>query len=385
MANGHKATGAPIKIGAIVTSQPGIDFTDETKMAAAFFACVNNNGGIHGRPVQYIVQTEQTNPAQDESLARQLVDGDKVDAMVGDFSLIDCTVNHGYYESKGLYVIDAGATAECFTTPNSAAVNMGPRYSSDGAAQYLIGLGIKKLVFETPNVPGSGYITAGPAALAKAAGMPSESVLEHSPIQDANSVALQLVDAAGAGGGVVINDPPPEALKILLAAQRLGLESRVKWGCSTPCNTDFLAQALGPAWNGKLFVNAELNLADAQGSDSALYRQVRQQYGSGISLGSFSQMGFLLAKIATDRMLTIKGPITRASVNSALLDTRDYRTDLLCKPWNYLQAPLHIPNNADRTVTPQNGKMVQQQGCFPTSTADPDIAHVRQIERQQGL
>ena len=83
------------------------------------------------------------------------------------------------------------------------------------------------------------------------------------PINDANSVALDLVNKAGSNGWVVLNFTPPEALVILQAAQKLGLEDRVKgWGCSTPCDTDFLASALGPKWNHKLFVNAELSPAD---------------------------------------------------------------------------------------------------------------------------
>ena len=49
------------------------------------------------------------------------------------------------------------------------------------------------------------------------------------PIQDANSVALKAVQAAGDGGGVVLNFTPPEALKILQAAQQQGLQDRVKW------------------------------------------------------------------------------------------------------------------------------------------------------------
>ena len=62
---------------------------------------------------------------------------------------------------------------------------------------------------------------------------------------------------------MILNFTPPQALVILQAAQKLGLENRVKlWGCSTPCNTDFLAQSLGAKWNGKLFVNAELTPPD---------------------------------------------------------------------------------------------------------------------------
>ena len=50
--------------------------------------------------------------------------------IVGNTSIIECAVNHSTTSSKGIYVIDAGIAPECYSTPNSAAVNMGPRYSS---------------------------------------------------------------------------------------------------------------------------------------------------------------------------------------------------------------------------------------------------------------
>jgi branched-chain amino acid transport system substrate-binding protein len=184
---------------------------------------------------------------------------------------------------------------------------------------------------------------------------------------------------------VVLNFTPPEALKILQAAQQQGLAERVKWGCSTPCNTDFLAEALGSEWNEQLFVNAELNVVDHDGPDTALYNEVREQYGPDIPLGSFSQMGFLLAKIAVDQMLTIEGEVTKESVNEAILATEGYETDILCKPWYYGEAPMHIPNNTDWTTTPKDGKMVIQEECFEISADDPHIAQVREIEKEQGI
>jgi len=385
LGNGEKATGEPIKIGAIVTKQPGTDFTDGPKMSQAFFECVNDNGGINGRPIEYIIEEEQTDPGQVASLAKKLVETDKVMGLFGGFSLIDCAVNHEYYEQHGYYVTNAGIAPECWSTPNSAPINMGPRYSSDGATQALIKQGVKKLVFVQSNVPGTEYIEAGPTSIAKAAGVPITSLAENVPIQDANSVALKLVQAAGDGGGVVLNFTPPEALKILQAAEQQGLAERVKWGCSTPCNTDFLAEALGSSWDGQLFVNAELNVVDAEGPDTALYNQVREEYGPDIPLGSFSQMGFLLAKIAVDQMLKIDGEITKESVNQAILDTKGYETDILCKPWYYGEAPMHIPNNTDWTTTPQEGRMVIQEDCFEISADDPDIARVREIEQEQGI
>jgi branched-chain amino acid transport system substrate-binding protein len=164
LGNGKKATGTPIRLGAIATKQPGTDFTDIPNMAAAYFKCVNANGGIYNHPIQYFIETEQTDPAQLAALARKLVQTDKVVGLVGNTSIIDCSINHKYYEQKGLYVIASGIAPECYGRgdTNISSVNMGPRYSSDGATQYAIRAGVNKIVFDQSNVPSTGYIAAGP-------------------------------------------------------------------------------------------------------------------------------------------------------------------------------------------------------------------------------
>ena len=384
LGNGQKASGTPIKLGGIATKQPGTDFTDIPNSAKAYFDCVNDNGGINGRPIDYTLETEQTDPGQVASLARKLIQSEKVLGIVGNTSIIECAVNHKYYEQQGYFIIGSGIAPECYSTPNSAAVNMGPRYSVDGATQYLIRQKVKKLVLDQSNVPGTGYIAGGFLLIAKDAGVPTQTLKDNVPIQDANSIALKLVQAAGSGGGVVLNFTPPEALKILQAAQRLGLQDRVKWACSTPCNTDFLADALGSKWDDKLGVNAELNLTTAKGADSQLYRNVLKQYAPKVPLGSFSQMGFVEARIATEALLKVKGDFTAETVNAAFKGVKDFKTDILCKPWYYGNAPLHIPNNTDRTTTPKGGVMVEKESCFPISDVDPAIAQVRKIEASGG-
>ena len=262
---------------------------------------------------------------------------------------------------------------------------MGPRYSSDGATQALIRQDVDKIVLVQSNVPGTDYIEEGPRLITEDAGLEFEGLKENVPIQDANSVALKAVQAAGANGGVLLNFTPPEALKILQAAQRQGLQDRVKWACSTPCNTDFLADALGSAWDDKLGVNAELNLTDFDGPDSALYRDVMKKYAPKVPLGSFSQMGFVEAAIATKALLSVKGDFTAETVNQAFKDVKDFKTDILCKPWYYGDGPTHIPNNVDRTTTPKGGKMVQKEDCFPISDVDPGIKQVRDWEKANGV
>jgi branched-chain amino acid transport system substrate-binding protein len=378
---GVKATGTPIALGAIATNQPGTSFTDIPNMAKAYFDCVNANGGINGHPIKYYIETEQTNPAQVAADARQLVQSDHVVGVVGSTSIIECSVNSGYWQKMGFYVIDSGIAPECYATPNSAAVNMGPRYSSDGAVQYALSQGVSKVVFDQSNVPGTGYIAAGPAALAKDKNVPIVQLTENVPITDANSVAIKEVNDAGPNGAVILNFTPPEALIILQAAQKLGLENRVKmWGCSTPCNTDFLATSLGAKWNGKLFVNAELTPPDGTSTTAMnLYKAILKQYGSSVQggIGSFSQMGFTEAEIAVHALQSVQGAYTVQSVNAAFKAVKDFDTGMLCQAWTYGSYPLHIPNNSDYTVTPNDGKMTTAQGCTPISSVDPQIAQYR--------
>jgi branched-chain amino acid transport system substrate-binding protein len=383
---GVAATGTPINLGAIDTKQPGTDFSDIENMTAAYFACVNANGGINGHPIKYFPLTEQTNPSQIASLAKQLVTSDHVVGIVGNSSIIECSVDSAYWKSVGIDVLGAGIDPECWSTPNTASVNMGPRYSSDGAVQYVLANGATKIAFDQSNVPGTTYIADGPNALAKAKGVSIQDFTENVPITSANAIATKLVTAAGPSGAVVLNFTPPEALLILQAAQKLNLEDRVKyWACSTPCNTDFLASSLGPKWNDKLFVNAELTPLDGNNSSTAqLFDAILKQYGSNVSggVGSFSEMGFVIGETATHALEGVTGPYTIASVSAALKGVSDYNTGLLCQGFTYGTYPEHIPNNMDYTVTPSNGKFVQASsggGCTLISADDPQIAAYRAI------
>jgi len=380
---GVKATGTPITLGAINVKQPGTDFTDISNMAAAYFACVDANGGVNCHPIVLDALTDQTSPAQIAADAKQLVTTDHVLGIAGTSDIIECSVDYKYWQQQGYKVIAAGIAPECYSTSNYADVNMGPRYSSDGAAQYVISKGIKKIVFDQSNVPGTAYNVGGVADIAKDDHVSLTELTENVPITDADSVAIKEVDDAGPNGAVVLNFTPPEALVILQAAQKLGLEDHVKmWACSTPCNTDFLAKSLGPAWQGHFYVNAELLPVDGNTTPTVgLYKAILKQYGSAVSggIGSFSQMGFTIAEIATHALETIKGPYTKQSVNAAFEAVKGYNTNMLCQPWTYGPYSLHIANNEDWTVTPKNGQMVIAQGCTQISDDDPGIAQYRKV------
>jgi branched-chain amino acid transport system substrate-binding protein len=382
MGTGKKATGTPIKIGSITTKIPGIDFTPGSNAAKAFFACVNDNGGINGHPVELLVELDAPDPQKVTSLATKLAEDDKVDAFVAGFSLLDCTVNHAYYEKNDFHPIIAGVPNECFNTPNIAALNMGPLYSTMGAVRYLVDHGAKgTIVAVGAQQPGSQAANEGALAYAEQKGLKTIVDLETLPIADPASVAQAVVGKAGDGGGVVLNLSPPEAVKVLQAAAQQGVIDKVSWGSSTPLNDTSVPAALGKAWEGKIFINAELALLDSNGPDMQLYRAINKKYSPNNPLGSFGQMGFVAAKMFTDTVLKLpESQLNKKGINEAILNIKNYKTDILCKPWYFQKMKLHVPNNTDRTVTPKDGKMVEAEGCTDIPDANPDLKYVREFE-----
>ena len=70
---GKAATGAPISIGGIVGRTGPADFSSSGDAAAAYFKCVNENGGINGRPIEYTLEDDAWKPEQAAQAAAKLV------------------------------------------------------------------------------------------------------------------------------------------------------------------------------------------------------------------------------------------------------------------------------------------------------------------------
>ena len=383
LGNGKKATGAPIKLGGIDMLIPGVDFTTIGKTAAAYFKCVNDNGGINGRPITYKLYSEALDPNQEKALARKLIESDKVVGVVGNTSFAECGTNWRYYKSKGFVVIGAGVQAECYSTPSYAMVNSGPRYSNVGAAQALIAAGAKKLAIASPDTI-SAYADGGPALVAKKAGIPVKIYPTHLPVTDATSQLLQMYQFVGDGGGILLDFTPDTAPAFMKAAEQQGLVKKVLWGSSTPIANTLMSSQFSPSFDGRLWIDNEFSNVDPKvGPDSALMFAILKQYAPSIAPQAFAQMGFLVGKFTTQALLNTKGPITVKSYNRAVRNLRNVKTDILCKPWYVGNAlPYHIPNNTNIGATYRNGAVVRSDACFNIQAVDSEIAQTRVWEKK---
>ena len=208
------------------------------------------------------------------------------------------------------------------------------------------------------------------------------------PIADPAGLAQKLVQDAGDGGGVVLDFTGPTVVPLLQAIEQQGLIDKVIWASSTPPNDPSVAEALGPAWNGKFLINAEFNVLDSGKPDQNHMNEIREKYAlrrpdlelrpDGLPRRPRRHRRAARASRATS---------PRRASTQAFKSVKNFSSDLWCKPW-YFDSTVgkNVSNNTDITVAPQDGKMVQTEDCFEIAALPTNpLAEIRAKEEELGL
>jgi branched-chain amino acid transport system substrate-binding protein len=384
---GKKATGKPIPIGA-VTSMSGIgSFKEADEAAEAYFKCVNDNGGIHGRPITYHDEDDQSQLDVAAQAAKKLVGDEGVYVLIGSTSFIECIPNANYYIKENVLEIGLGIPPQCYQSKNIAEINAGPRQSGIGGADYARRkLGAKSLVCSIPKFPGSDYSCGGLEEWGKKYGVKVTSIYSDPVSPDYSSLVLQFL--AAHADAIMIYGTDDTGARILDAAEQQDAAAKMKWTAPTSFYTVRFPKAIDAKyWNDRLWINTELAPLDSKGKDNQNWVAVMDAYGGKSLRDSFSQAGYIAARIAVDAMLTIKNPndINRNTVTAAIQNMKPYETDILCQPWYWggPEATEHNANHVTRTVGLHDGNFKNLEGCV--NDADPGLASIEALEKKLGI
>ena len=117
---------------------------------------------------------------------------------------------------------------------------------------------------------------------------------------------------------------------------------------------------------------------DGPGPDNTLWSSVLDEFGNTDDpRDSFSQAGFLAARIFVDALLPLDpASIDRTTVTDALRGVSDYETDLICGNWYFGDGDRHQPNHAGRIVemTPGGIGFNTLKDCHEVE--DPELADI---------
>jgi branched-chain amino acid transport system substrate-binding protein len=383
---GKKASGEPIKIGAIVGQTGPDDFSSAAKAAKAYFACVNDNGGINGRPIEYLIEDDQWNPEIAGQVATKLVKDVKVVALVASGSFVEMGVNAKLYATEDVMSMTAAcAVSECFESRNIVSTNEGPLPSTVGAAQWAVTQkGAKNVVCIGINIPSVGPYSCGwMEKYMTSKKLTGSSILLDPGSADMNSAVLQAV-ASGADT-VLVNLPAGMAAGFLKSAQEQGLRDNFKWISSTPLYDRAIPGMLGDYWHGHITVNIELTPLDGTGPDAVNWRETLDKYGATTDKrDTFSQAGYLAAKFFVNAALKLDpAKIDRKSMTAAIRAIKGETSDLLCGPYYVGDADRHMPNHANMMAEVVKGGFKVVSPCTDVDSAY--LEPIRAIEKQLGI
>jgi branched-chain amino acid transport system substrate-binding protein len=382
--NGKPATGDPIPIGSINGITGPDDFSSSVRAADAYFKCVNANGGINGRPVKYLIVDDQWRPDVASQVAAKLVKDDKVVAMIGSNSIVECLANAPLYDRENVMVLDIGVVHECFTSKNIVPLNEGPRLSGVGMLRYAADhLGAKKVACVAWNLPGSvEWLCGGFAEWGEKHGVEVRNVIVDPSSSDYTSAMLQA--AALNPDTILLNFTKGGHIQSLAAAEEQDMGGKFHFVSLASGYVVGLPKTIGTYWDGRFWTQLEFTPLDGTGPDNRNWLEIMDTYGSKSDpRDTFSQGGYLAAKIATDAMLQLDpAKIDRANVSEALRHVHDFRSDMMCGPWYVGSGRRHNANHKGLVaVTSKGGGWAPQGGCFEID--DPELGDILAAEKSR--
>ncbi|MYA88065.1 MAG: ABC transporter substrate-binding protein [Boseongicola sp. SB0662_bin_57] len=384
LATGEPATGTPVKVGGIYGNAPPGDFSGGTDAAAAYFACVNDNGGINGRPIEYIAENDQWNPELASQVANRLVIDEGIVALVGNGSVVEMAVNAQLYSDQGVMAMASGcAISECYESSNIVSTNQGPLPSGIGALKFAIEeLGTEHVACIGFNIPNNGgWACDWMNRYMQENGLRGTSILMDPTSVDLNATYLQAL-AAGADT-ILLMLPAGPAIGLLGVAEEQDGREMFTWVSPTPLYDPGVTEVLGEYWDGHIYVNIELNQFDSGGADNRNWIAVMNAYGQeGDRRDTFSQSGYISARFFVDALLELDPEtISRASVTEAIRGIVGAESDLLCGPYYVGEADRHMPNHEGRMVVYRNGAFELVRDCYDIDSAylDPILEQERQL------
>ena len=346
LGNGEPAQGEPIRVGALVSQTGPDDFSSSADGARAFFECVNANGGINRRPIEYLVKDDQWNPEIARQMTVGLVEDDAVVAMIGSASFPDMAVNSAYYVEQGIMNIGGACpTSECFETPNSVPIEAGPLTSAVVAVQYAVeNLGAENVICVTNALPNSGLWSCDWAVeYMTSRGLQGRTIGVDPASSDLNSITLEIL--ASGSDTVLVHLPAGIGVPLLKTMEEQDLRDNFNWIASTPLFDDAIPAALGEYWWDNIYVSASKTSLDGTGPDMTLWRNVMDTYADPSDpRDSFSLGGFSAAKVFTRALLELDPEtIDRATVTDAIRNITDYTSDTFCGTYYVGDFEQHTP------------------------------------------
>ena len=137
----------------------------------------------------------------------------------------------------------------------------------------------------------------------------------------------------------------------------------------------------GPYWNHRFWTQLEFTPLDGKGPDNQNWIAIMDKYGVKTDpRDTFSQGGYLAAKIATETLLKLDpAKIDRATVSDALRAVKGVKSDIMCSTWYIGNGKRHNANHDGMAAVTDGSAWKTEGNCFAVD--DPELVDLIAAEK----
>ncbi len=319
----HALAAEPIKVGAILSVTGPASFlgAPEAKTLEMLVEETNKKGGILGHPVQLIVKDSGASPEKAFSFAKQLIEEEKVFAIIGP-STSGETMKIKSVAEEGKTILLSCAAAEVIVNPVAKWVFKTPQKDSDAVAKIFEQMKKMKITRIGVLSSNTGFGKAGKELVEKLAPSFGITILANEVYDKAASdltAEVTKIKAAKVQGIVNWSIEPAQSI-VIKNARQIGL--KVPIFQSHGFGNIKYVEAAGPAAEGVMFPAGRLLVADVlpkKNPQKALLVSYKKDYEKRFkedasTFGGHAYDAFIILQKAIEKAKSVDKESVRAAI-----------------------------------------------------------------------
>lgn len=342
---------------------PASNLSTIAKAMNAYFSYVNEEeGGVHGRQLRLLIKDDGYDPSRTPAVVEELVDGERVFAILGGNGTANCLAVKDYLAMKLIPWVNPGSGARIWTSPVNAYVfSTFPSYVTAGRA-------LAKYVTEELEAEKYGIFyqddsfgrEGGEGVRLGLRNSEQEILVEETYTvgqEDLSETAQRFKDAEidlifvwtiveGAAALVKAIDEIEDYDPQIVGSQIL----------SDPVMFDLA----GPSWEGAIVASSVPEPdSDEPGVERA--RDIIEKYGQGIQFGTYAMWGLSRAEVLVEGLRRAGPDLTRLGLIQALESIQGWEDNFLGTPISFSEEN-HQGLNAVHLSRAEDGTLVHLSG-----------------------
>jgi len=318
----------------------------------AYFAKVNEAGGVHGRKIEFLYYDDAYEPAKTVSNVKRLVEEDKVFMTV--IHGTSCTLAAmDYLIEKQVPDFSIGGSMAMLN--NNVVFTAYIPFPEEGAAmgEYLVSEGYKNIAIIRANDDTGGSYLDGLVVPIEAAGMKVTDVVYNAADVDYSSYVLSLMKQNP--DVVVIQGVAATAGKILEAAETLGFAPQ--WA-GFSAGADKSIMDLAPTASKNMIFSYFLPLLDSDDPKAIAHEELVSKYTPGQNPNLFTMNGQAIAEVIVEALERLGPDVSREGFIKTVESISGWEDGIL-STLSY-SSTLHAPSGQGiYFIQVQDGKFVK--------------------------